>query len=418
MMRTLKGVIFSLRDVILHSGHSDPQLLSELERLILWLRQRSVQPIFVGNHSWSIKYENGKEENAQAALNRRWGDCPWYIADRGDIPFKPKSKSMEAVLNKHGWVHNEAIFVGNTENDMRTARNGKLLFLNALWHGEGSPYGYQFDSPKDVARFIDCFCLGVTDWYWSLQKDSLRVYCLGPFSTVSPQYSDAKSYSVHARSTAKHLGGDATFWGRLLASRLYFSGLVDELDYIAPYPGHSPTSQQQVTTEALTILADSLQKRFLPDLILRHAPATKSQTARASGKVVDHLNQLNTIHLNKAPLKNKRGNRYVHIPVRSRKTVLVIDDFCTQGNSFEAARAYLEKAGARAICLGWLKTINTDYLRIVEQPSIIDPFAPNTISESPRWAQQSFHSGICNGAAMANLNEIFSSYYQWDWPQS
>jgi orotate phosphoribosyltransferase len=34
------------------------------------------------------------------------------------------------------------------------------------------------------------------------------------------------------------------------------------------------------------------------------------------------------------------------------KTVLVVDDFCTQGNSFEAARAFIRATGAQVVCAG------------------------------------------------------------------
>jgi hypothetical protein len=98
-------------------------------------------------------------------------------------------------------------------------------------------------------------------------------------------------YSVHARDTAKHLGGDATFWGRLLAASVYLSGLGDEIDYIAPYPGHATNSAQPVISEALTILAKSLRRKYLADLIVRHTTAPKSQTLRMQGKVVDPLDQ-------------------------------------------------------------------------------------------------------------------------------
>jgi hypothetical protein len=417
-MRALKGVVFSLRNVIVRRGRFDTKIFAELERLVLWLRNRGVQPVFVGNHPWVTTDPDGKTEDLKDVLTKRWGQCPWYIAAHGDMPFKPKASSMEYVLQAQGWEHNEAIYIGNTDDDMRTARNGRLLFLNAVWHGEASPYGYRFNSPLDVARFIDCFCLGATEWFWAIERGQVRVYAVAPFSTLSARYSDAQVYSAHARNTAKHFGGDATFWGRLLASRVYFSGLVDELDYITPYPGHSPSSQQPVVGDALTILADSLQKRYLPNLILRHAMAIKSQTARTSGGSVDHVNQLNTIHLNSHPDKDKQGGKYVSSPSKGGKMVLVVDDFCTQGNSFEAARSYIERTGARAICMSWLKTINTDYQMIIKPPAIVDPYMPNRIAVSPPQASIPYSSAIRNSSAMSNLQEVFRSYYDWQWPPS
>src|SRR3546814_2004653 len=154
---------------------------------------------------------------------------------------------------------------------------------------------------------------------------------------------------------------DANFWGRLLAARIYFSGLVDEIDYITAYPGHSPTSNETVISEALNSLGQSLRKSYLPDLILRHTKAVKSQTARASGGSVGLDNQLNTIRLNPAPVRGVGGKPYKSPPARGGKRILVVDDICTEGNSFEAARAYLRAAGAQAVCVSWLKTINTDY---------------------------------------------------------
>src|SRR3546814_10383375 len=87
--------------------------------------------------------------------------------------------------------------------------------------------------------------------------------------------SDVCSSDLNAKATSKDGAGDAKFWGRLLAARIYFSGLVDEIDYITAYPGHSPTSNETVISEALNILGQSLRKSYLPDLILRHPKAVK-----------------------------------------------------------------------------------------------------------------------------------------------
>ena len=54
---------------------------------------------------------------------------------------------------------------------------------------------------------------------------------MAPFTTMSAQYAQAHAYSANARATSKSGTGDANFWGRLLAARVYFSGLADEIDY-------------------------------------------------------------------------------------------------------------------------------------------------------------------------------------------
>jgi hypothetical protein len=417
VMKKLKGVIFSLRDVVFRSGQMDSAIFAELEKLILWLKKNGVTPVFVSNRPWVLTSQDGTKEDVETVMNQRWGQSPWYIATRGDMPYKPQAAAMQTVLQKQGWDHNEAIYVGNTDDDMKTARNGKLLFLNAKWHGQANPYGYEFNSPIDVARFVDCFCLKAPDWFWSLEKLPLRVYAVAPFSTLSRNYLHAQQYSAHARDTAKHYGGDATFWGRLLASRVYFSGLVDEIDYITHYPGHSPQSQQPVVSEALTILADSLGSRYIPDLLTRHTQAQKSQSARNSGQTVDALNQLNTIRVQQFPIKDKKGGRYKTSPLGQGKSVLIVDDICTQGNSFEAARAYIGGTGAQTICLAWLKTINTDYRSLSGSPTVQKPYSSTTFDKLPQIVVNSFQAAIKNSSATLTLDQIFKSYYQWAWPQ-
>jgi hypothetical protein len=261
-MPRLKGAIFSLRDVIVREGAVDQNLFAELGKLVVWLRDHGVQPVFVGNHSWTAKAADGATKDIKVLLAERWGSLPWYIAVDGDMPFKPRAEAMEHVLAQQGWKAREAIYVGNTQDDMITARNGKLLFLNALWHGEANPYGFRFDSPRDVARFVDCFCLRIDDWFWALETGDLRVYALAPFSTLSAKYSDAQGYSFHARNTAKQLGGDPSFWGRLLAASVYLSGLAEEISYITSYPGHStespPACRERCADDPCRLVAEKL----------------------------------------------------------------------------------------------------------------------------------------------------------------
>ena len=211
-MSRLKGVVFSLRDVIVRRGTLDAKIFRELIKLIGWLRDRGVQPVFVGNHPWVAKTGDGAGKDLRVFLAEHWGEAPWFIAQNGDMPFKPTAGAMQQVLARQGWKPQETIYVGNTDDDMKTARNGKLLFLNALWHGEANPYGFQFELPRDIARFIDCFCLGIDDWFWALEAGDLRVYALAPFSTLSPRYADAQGYSYHARNTAKSLTQKSTAW--------------------------------------------------------------------------------------------------------------------------------------------------------------------------------------------------------------
>lgn len=379
-MAQLKGVIFSLRDVLARDGPVDRALFDETIHLIRFLQTRGITPVFASNNDWTVKTAEGVIGFKQW-IEGILGPVPYFVAANGDMDWKPKAGAVGGILAAQGWTPREVLFVGNSEIDMRAARNGKVLFLNALWHGEANPYGFKFQSPKDIARYIDCICLGLDRWFWTLERPGLRVYAMGPFTTMSPALAHAHAYSADARATSKFGIGDASFWGRLLAARVYFSGLVDEIDYITSYPGHAPDSKDPVVAEALSILAESLHKKYLPDLIIRHTKASKSQSARIAGTAVGVENQLSTIDLNRWPRKGVNGQPYVNNPLGRGKTVLVVDDICTQGNSFEGARAFLQKAGVGAVCLSWLKTINTEYRMIQGEPKrfVPDPYAPVTL---------------------------------------
>jgi hypothetical protein len=412
----LKGAIFSLHDVLVKQGANDGNLFEETLRLLRYLKGRGVEPVFISNHNWTFTGD-GETLPFRALLEKRLGPVSYFIGGQDGMPYKPRADASAFILAAKGWQKHETIYVGNTVDDMRTATNGGLLFLNAMWHGVANPYGFQFASPLDIARFIDCLCLGLDDWFWKLEADELRVYALAPFTTLSPKYAQAHAYSENAKATSKYGAGDANFWGRLLAARVYLSGLGGEIDYITAYPGHAPTSNQTVIAEALNILGQSLRKSYLPDLVIRHAKAIKSQTARAAGGSVGLDNQLNTIHLNAAPLRGVGGKPYKAPPARGGKTVLLVDDICTEGNSFEAGRAFLAAAGARTICLSWLKTINTNYRSIAPAFGPFDPYTAHTFPTSISTKSYWFSSAISSPAAPTDLADVYERYFKWAWPQ-
>jgi hypothetical protein len=411
----LKGAIFSLHDVLVKQGNVDEALFNETIRLLRYLQSRGVEPVFISNHRWTVT-SGGVSRPFRELLEERLGPVGYYVGGEAGMPYKPRADATAHILAEKGWSVREVIYVGNTQDDMRTAANGRLMFLNVMWHGAASPYGFQFDSPLDVARFVDCLCLGLNDWFWALEQGDLRVYALAPFTTLSAKYAQAHAYSENAKATSKHGLGDANFWGRLLTARVYFSGLVDEIDYIAAYPGHAPDSRETVIADALNILGKCFRKSYLPDLIIRHSKAVKSQTARASGGSVGVENQMNTIRLNGAPARGVGGTPYKSPPVRSGKTVLLVDDICTEGNSFEAGRAFIRATGASTICVSWLKTINTDYRAISPAFGAFNPYQAVKLTKPVSTSSHWYSSAISSHAAPTDLADIYERYFKWSWP--
>lgn len=414
-LNMLKGAIFSLHDVLVKQGTIDGTLFGETVKLLRYLKGRGVEPAFISNHDWTVSSE-GTKRPFRSLLEEKLGPISYFIGGRDGMPYKPRADSTAFILAAKGWDRREVLYVGNTQDDMKTAANGRLMFVNAMWHGVASPYGFQFESPLDVARFVDSLCLGLEGWFWALEQGPLRVYALAPFTTLSAKYAQAHAYSENAKATSKHGTGDANFWGRLLAARVYFSGLADEIDYITAYPGHSPTSNPTVIADALNILGQSLRKNYLPDLIMRHSKAVKSQTARASGGSVGIDNQLNTIRLNAAPRRGVGGAPYKAPPVKTGKTVLLVDDIRTEGNSFEAGRAFIGATGAATICLSWLKTINSDYRAVFPSFGSFNPYGAISITAPVQSHAYWYGSAISSHAAPTDLAEVYQGYFKWEWP--
>jgi hypothetical protein len=411
----LKGVIFSLHDVLARQGTIDAALFGETVKLLRYLKGRGVEPVFIGNHDWTIS-SAGANKPFRSLLEEQLGRVSYYIGGKDGMPYKPRADSTGHILSEKAWSKREVIYVGNTQDDMRTAANGGLMFVNAMWYNAASPYGFQFESPLDVARFIDCMCLGLERWFWALERGGLRVYSMAPFTTMSARYARAHAYSANARATSKQGAGDANFWGRLLAARVYLSGLADEINYITAYPGHTPTSKPTVIADALNILGQCLRKNYLPDLVIRHTKAAKSQTTRASGGYVGIDNQLTTIKLNPAPARGVGGTAYKSMPLKAGKTVLLVDDFCTKGNSFEAGRAFIGATGAETICLSWLKTINSDYRAAAPPIKITDPYVPQAVNTPITTTTHSYHSSIRSHGAPTDLADLYERYLNWRWP--
>ena len=223
------------------------------------------------------------------------------------------------------------------------------------------------------------------------------------------------TYAGDARDAAKFGGGTASFWRQYLYSTLYLSGLCAEFDFAAPYPGHSDEWEEAVTHADMVTLTKYFRKSYLPDLIVRHTTATKSQTARLQQRAIDHRNQLETIHLTRKPLRGDSDKRYGGSPLRRGKRVLVLDDICTEGYSLDSARCFIEQTGAKAVLVAWLKTPNRPYCRL-DLPDRFDPFKAQKFQAIPRAVAYGYSQHVVDRGAPGVIAKCLAGYKTWDWP--
>jgi Phosphoribosyl transferase domain len=181
------------------------------------------------------------------------------------------------------------------------------------------------------------------------------------------------------------------------------------LDLRAPWVGGGSAKEPAIG------LGPNSAKSYLPDLIVRHTTATKSQTARLQQRAIDHRNQLETIHLTKNPLRGDSGKRYSGKALRSGKTVLVLDDICTEGFSLDAAWCFIQQAGAKAILVAWLKTPNRSYHRLDLQDRF-DPFKPQEFRSIPQAVAYGYRQHVIDRGAPGVIAKCLAAYKRWDWP--
>ena len=395
----LKCVIFGDRDVI-----QNDEFLPEVEKLIQFLIDRKIKPVIISNDN------NYQRQDLKDKLTKQYQELSWYITSVNGIPKKPKKESIDYILKNLSYTNSNVIYVGNSDVDMKTAVNSKLLFLNAAWEGQKTTYGFKFNTPKEIARFIEIFCLRKYFWAYEIKDNDLEYYALGIYGTLERKY----DYSLDAREAAKFGRGHSDFWIKYLLSAVYFSGLHQQIDFITSYPGHQQGSTASMEINTIITFAKCFQKKYLPNLIERHTTSQKSSYARTKGKKLNHFNQLNTIKLNKFPDKDDRGNKYKQSPLKIGKTVLVMDDFCTQGYSLDSARIYIQNTGAKVILLSLLKTISCHYEKLINVESF-NPFIVKKFTTEIETKRYLYNKHIVENTAHQEIRSKLEKYNNWDW---
>jgi hypothetical protein len=244
----------------------------------------------------------------------------------------------------------------------------------------------------------------------------VNLHCLGLISSRDPT---AGRYSGDAIDTFKNQSlRHRDFWTKYLVSTLYLAGIHQVPDLlVAPYPGHKQGYDNPVIRDALLTFAQCFRRTYCPDLIVRHTTATKSQEARRRGESLDHRNQLNTIHITKKPRKGG-GGPYKAPPFKKPRSVLVVDDFTTEGYGLDSARAYLRNIPTvkDVILVSLGRFPNRDLHELYPLPKILDPFGPNVFPKPLGERIHAYSSGVVSPRATREIADHIGEYDRWEWP--
>lgn len=130
----LKGVIVSCTGVFVKRGEVDKKMVRAMIHLLKFVESKGLKPVVLSNTVWHSKAADGTKTPLRKIFQSKVAALDWYSCNEdAAVPAKPTRDSTEFVRAQYGWAENEVVYIGNSQNDMRTAVNGSLLFLNATW---------------------------------------------------------------------------------------------------------------------------------------------------------------------------------------------------------------------------------------------------------------------------------------------
>jgi predicted amidophosphoribosyltransferase len=262
---------------------------------------------------------------------------------------KGSGRFVDAICNRHELERNELLYLGDSDNDMKEAVNRSVAFFSPKWAVKDYPYGLKMSTPDRFATTIETFFLKEALWYYqvndvdALNRPVIIRALLDPDECKNAGITRLLKQKQNQQFDNAYMLSD--YLSLHLFASLYLEGLHLRSRPRKPiiwgiYPSHKG-SQTGVLERIATLTSRMFREAYVPGLIYRHTPAVQSHKARQRGERTTLSNQLQTIHLD-PDLRNK---------VRGR-CIIIIDDFTTGSNSFEAARNILYNAGAaEVVCI-------------------------------------------------------------------
>ena len=246
----------------------------------------------------------------------------------------------------------EVVYLGDDDRtDTFCAINAHVLPFTAHYSDSGKPmnYGIPISEPSNLTTYLSSFGKQDEPYFgWNFEANcsdtnsSIEVHVLfGDHDSLGLTDNLKTIFKSQEEVTiGKNKLSNIIF--HYLLNHCYLSGLTHDVDWITVYPGHAKDSENQFLDRFSHLLTRIFRQRFIPDLLVRHTTAPKSQYRGSSRRIFD---QFRTVLTNDS-YRSKIGG----------KTVLVLDDFTTSGYSLETARRMLLKAGAeKVICVAIAK---------------------------------------------------------------
>ncbi|WP_054198844.1 phosphoribosyltransferase [Clostridium baratii] len=282
-----------------------------------------------------------------------------YFNDLGyseEKNFYIKSRDEIKAIIKNN-IKEYFIIIGNRDRDFETAVNNKLLYVVPNWCNEiydkSKKYGVNIDSIEELKEIIKTVNNQNTWYYNEKLEDGTEIYSL-----ISGMY---KKWDVPPKEKELVIGfenylkrGKRDYYEILYYH--FLAGISNlpkfkEIDIwaITPSSGRSLNKDMMDFKDKARYMMKKRYTKEGDNLFLRHTPIKKSHTLPEYIRLREGAKMhFDSIYLN--PAYNVKG-----------KNICIFDDYLTHGNTFEAMRNILKKAGAKKIIFVSLGRFKKDY---------------------------------------------------------
>ena len=274
----------------------------------------------------------------------------------GEILIKERYPLSKKFIEHNPKISNkDFIMLGAVEEDIRIVANNKIILFNPMWmkvEEKIQKYGFRINSIDKLIQCIDILNLENQFMFDAKlnEKTNLIALC------------DAREYYAvtDELEVLKKYKGVLKFNHEPYQYAVYFHYICNLLnderftnvDYWMAVPSSSGSNENYVY-EMVANTRYLLNDRKKDDLFIRHTPAQKSTYMdKDERKRLGCARHFDTIHLNPKYKGKLRG-----------KKVCIIDDYVTNGTSFDTLRNLLEAEGVREIILLAIGTFRKPYVK-------------------------------------------------------
>lgn len=291
---------------------------------------------------------NENISSCRAILKKTFGEGEVFIGKRLDFS-KKFIEGNEKISNK------DFIMVGSVEEDIRIVANNKIVLFNPTWLQVDEKivkYGFRIESIDKLIRCIDILNLENQFMFDAEidEKTTLIALCdAREYYAVSDELEMLKQYKGVLKFNKEPYQYAVYFH---YVCNLLNDDRFRDVDYWMAVPSSSGSNNNYVY-EMITNTRYLMNDRKKEDLFIRHKPAQKSTYMDKAERIyLGCTRHFDTIHLNpkyKGKLKGKK--------------ICIIDDYVTNGTSFETIRNLLENEGVKEIILLAIGSFKKPYIK-------------------------------------------------------